>query len=182
MKVTPLDLEGLLLLEPTIFGDDRGFFLESYNLERYQAAGISDPFVQDNHSRAVQGTLRGLHFQTRPGQGKLMRVTRGKIFDVAVDIRPDSPTFGRWSGCELDAESHRQLWVPVGFAHGFCVLSDVAEVLYKVTSVYNPETEKGFRWDDPTVGVEWPVEAPLLSERDQNAPTFEACQSSFVRS
>ena len=152
--------------------DARGFFFESYHEPRYREAGIDCNFVQDNHARSVRGTLRGLHFQSHPGQAKLLRVASGRIFDVAVDIRPDSPTFGRWSGVYLDAEDHTQFFVPVGFAHGYCVVSDVADVLYKTSNVYDPATETGFAWNDPEVGVEWPVDAPLLSERDLRAESF----------
>jgi dTDP-4-dehydrorhamnose 3,5-epimerase len=172
MHVEELSLSGLKLIRPRIFEDQRGFFLESYNFERYAAAGIDCVFVQDNHSRSVKGTLRGLHYQASPGQAKLLRVAAGRIFDVAVDIRPESPTFGKWDGVVLDGESHQQLFIPVGFAHGFCVLSDSADVLYKVSSVYVAATERGIRYDDPEIGVAWPVEAPIVSERDRNAESF----------
>ncbi|HEY3495148.1 MAG TPA: dTDP-4-dehydrorhamnose 3,5-epimerase [Polyangiaceae bacterium] len=172
MEVTALPLAGLLLLKPKVFRDARGFFVETYNQVRYREAGVAPEFVQDNHSLSGQGTLRGLHYQSSPGQAKLIRVARGRIFDVAVDIRPDSPTFGRWHGVYLDAEEHLQLFVPVGFAHGFCIVSESAEVLYKVSNVYDPKTETGFRWNDPDVGVEWPIGEPLLSKRDQEAESF----------
>ena len=172
MQVEELGLSGLSLLKPRIFEDQRGFFLESYNFERYAKAGIDCVFVQDNHSRSVQGTLRGLHYQSSPGQAKLLRVGSGRIFDVAVDIRPASPTFGKWKAVVLDAESHHQLFIPVGFAHGFCVLSDTADVLYKVSSVYVPATECGIRYDDPEIGVAWPIENPIVSERDKTAESF----------
>ena len=181
MNVTPLRLSGLLLLEPKVFRDPRGFFFEPYNRERYRAAGIPDEFVQDNHSSSVRGTLRGMHFQTSPGQAKLVRVGRGKIYDVAVDIRPSSPTFGQWDGVELDSDSHRQIFVPVGFAHGFCVLSEQAEVLYKVTNVYDPKTESGFLWNDPEVGIRWPVKEPVVSERDLQAQTFATLRARLGR-
>lgn len=174
MEVTSLPLSGLLLLKPKVFRDARGFFVETYSEPRYRAAGIDCGFVQDNHSRSSRGTLRGLHYQSAPGQAKLIRVGLGRIFDVAVDLRPESPTFGRWFGAELDAEEHAQLFIPVGFAHGFCVLSEVAEVLYKVSSVYDAKTEVGLRWDDPDIGVKWPVSEPLLSERDKTAESFAA--------
>ena len=174
VKVVAGELDGLLLIQPQVFGDERGFFLESYNASRYRAAGIEAAFVQDNHSRSVRGTLRGLHYQSSPGQAKLVRVTQGRVFDVAVDIRPGSPSLGRWVGVELDAETHRQLFIPVGFAHGFCVLSDVAEVQYKVSSVYDSSTECSIRYDDPDLGVRWPTEEPLLSARDQSAESFAA--------
>jgi dTDP-4-dehydrorhamnose 3,5-epimerase len=163
-------LEGLVLIEPQVFGDERGFFVETFSQEAWRELGVDADFVQHNHSRSSEGTLRGLHFQTSPGQAKLLRCPRGKIFDVAVDLRSDSPTYGKWEGYVLDDEKHRQLFVPVGFAHGFCVLSDVADVTYLVSSLYDPETEAGIRWNDPEVGVEWPVEAPLLSQRDIDAP------------
>ena len=169
MVVEPLALPGLLLVKPTVHRDARGYFVESYSAPRYQKAGIDVVFVQDNHSRSAKGTLRGMHFQTVPGQAKLVRVATGRIFDVAVDIRPGSPTFGRWEGVFLDAEQHWQLYVPVGFAHGFCVVSKTADVLYKVSSPYDGATETGFRFDDPEVDIRWPVEHPILSARDQAA-------------
>lgn len=172
MQVRPLSLAGLKLIVPAVFRDSRGFFLESYNAPRYQQLGIDCKFVQDNHSRSARGTIRGMHFQKSPGQAKLLRVVSGRIYDVAVDIRPNSPTFGRWEGVYLDAADHCQLFVPVGFAHGFCVLSDFAEVLYKVSSPYDPVTESGFRFDDPEVGIPWPVDAPIVSDRDAQAPSF----------
>jgi dTDP-4-dehydrorhamnose 3,5-epimerase len=174
MKVIELELPGLRLIQPAVFGDERGFFLETYSLGRYIAAGIDVTFVQDNHSRSIKDTLRGLHYQSEPGQAKLVRVVVGSIFDVAVDIRPGSPTFGRWQGVELDAEKHEQLFVPVGFAHGFCVLSDVAEVVYKVTSPYDGKTECSINYADPDLAVAWPVPKPLLSARDQQAESFAA--------
>lgn len=172
MEVLDLKLRGLKLVKPRVFADERGFFMESYNFERYAKAGIDCEFVQDNHSRSVAGTIRGLHYQSTPGQAKLLRVVSGKIFDVAVDIRRDSPTFGQWQGVILDAESHHQLFVPVGFAHGFCVLSDTADVLYKVSSPYVAATECSIRFDDPEIGVAWPVQNPIVSERDRKAESF----------
>ncbi len=172
MKVLDLELSGLKLIQPDVFGDERGFFLETYSLGRYAAVGIDMPFVQDNHSRSVKGTLRGLHYQSQPGQSKLVRVVLGRIFDVAVDIRPRSPTFGRWLGVELDAEKREQLFVPVGFAHGFCVVSDFAEVEYKVSSPYDGKTECSIDYADPELAVAWPVPKPLLSARDQQAESF----------
>lgn len=163
-------LGGLALIEPQVFGDERGFFVETFSQDAWRELGVDAGFVQHNHSRSSAGTLRGLHFQTSPGQAKLLRCPRGKIFDVAVDLRKDSPTFGQWEGYVLDDEKHHQLYVPVGFAHGFCVLSEVADVTYLVSSLYDPETEAGIRWDDPQVGVEWPVSDPLLSQRDIEAP------------
>ena len=166
----PTDLDGLVLVEPDVYGDDRGFLLESYNAEAWREVGVETGFVQDNHSRSRRGTLRGLHFQLRPGQAKLVRCVRGRIWDVAVDLRRGSATHGRWEAYELDDSSHRQLFVPVGFAHGFCVLSEEADVAYKVSSYFDPETEAGIAWDDPDVGVEWPLSDPVLSERDRSAP------------
>ena len=164
-------IDGLVAIEPRVFGDERGFLLETYSAERWRELGVDATFVQENHSRSTQrGTLRGMHFQTAPGQGKLVRCPRGAIFDVAVDLRRDSPTFGQWEGHVLDDETHRQLWVPVGFGHGFQVLSEVADVTYKLTSLYDPATEAGIAWDDPEVAVEWPLADPLLSERDKTAP------------
>lgn len=163
-------LDGLVLLEPQVFGDERGFFVETFSKEAWAELGVDAEFVQHNHSRSGKGILRGLHFQTDPGQAKLLRCARGAIFDVAVDLRRDSPTYGQWEGYVLDDERHRQLFVPVGFAHGFVVLSDVADVAYLVSSVYDPATEAGIAWDDPEVGVEWGVEDPVLSERDKTAP------------
>jgi dTDP-4-dehydrorhamnose 3,5-epimerase len=178
VNIERLPLAGLLAITPRVFGDPRGFFLESYRERDYREAGVDVAFVQDNHSRSTRGTLRGLHFQTSPGQAKLVRCVRGAIWDVAVDIRRDSPTFGKWYGLELDGESHRQLYVPVGFAHGFCVLSESADVLYKVSSYYDAATEQGFLWNDPDVGVQWPIADPLLSKRDVEAPRFkDVCAS-----
>ncbi len=181
MRVEDLGLDGLKLIVPIAYGDDRGFFLESYNRERYRAAGIEVEFVQDNHSRSKRGTLRGLHYQSDPGQAKLMRVGAGRIFDVAVDIRPDSPTFGQWEGVYLDAETHAQLLIPVGFAHGFCVLSDFADVLYKVSSVFEPKTDRTISWCDPDIAIDWPVAEPILSERDRDAPTLADYRRSAQR-
>jgi dTDP-4-dehydrorhamnose 3,5-epimerase len=171
MDVLETRLEGPVLLAPRVFGDDRGFFLETWRAEDWARAGVDGRFVQDNHSRSRRGTLRGIHFQRHPGQGKLVRCVRGTIWDVVVDLRRDSETFGRWEAVELDDVEHRQLWIPVGFGHGFCVLSDVADVVYKCTSLFDPATEAGFRWDDPDVGIDWPADVePLLSERDRTAP------------
>ncbi|HMU27546.1 MAG TPA: dTDP-4-dehydrorhamnose 3,5-epimerase [Solirubrobacterales bacterium] len=165
-------LEGLALIEPQVFGDERGFFVETFSRDAWRELGVEADFVQHNHSRSSKGTLRGLHFQTSPGQAKLLRCPRGKIFDVAVDLRRDSATYGKWEGYVLDDEKHHQLYVPVGFAHGFCVLSELADVTYLVSSLYDPETEAGIRWNDPEIGVEWPVGEPLLSQRDIEAPTL----------
>jgi dTDP-4-dehydrorhamnose 3,5-epimerase len=166
----PTKLEGVALLEPEVHGDSRGFMVETYRRGTWGELGVDAEFVQQNHSRSSRGTLRGLHFQTTPGQAKLVRCARGAIFDVAVDLRRGSPTFGQWEGEVLDDEAHRQLYVPVGFAHGFAVLSDEADVCYLLSNLYDPTTEAGIAWDDPDVGVEWPVEDPLLSERDRAAP------------
>jgi dTDP-4-dehydrorhamnose 3,5-epimerase len=169
-RVLETKLDGVVLLEPEVHGDERGFLLESYRAEDWHDAGVEAEFVQDNNSRSARGILRGLHFQTSPGQAKLVRASSGRIFDVAVDLRRDSPTFGGWEGHELDDLSHRQMYVPVGFAHGFCVLSDLADVQYKLSSPYDPATEAGIAWDDPEVGVEWPLSDPQTSERDRTAP------------
>lgn len=166
----PTKLDGVVLLEPQVHGDERGFMVETFRRGAWAELGVDVELVQHNHSRSARGTLRGLHFQTEPGQAKLVRCPRGRIFDVAVDLRRDSPTFGQWEGHELDDERHRQLFVPAGFGHGFAVLSDVADVAYQLSSLYDPATEAGIAWDDPDVGVEWPVEDPLLSERDKVAP------------
>ena len=165
-------LDGVVLVEPEVLGDSRGFLVETYRRDTWAELGIEVEFVQHNHSRSAKGTLRGLHFQTEPGQAKLVRCPRGQVFDVAVDLRRDSPTFGRWEGHVLDDESHRQLFVPAGFGHGFAVLSDLADVTYLLSSTYDPATEAGIAWDDPEVGVEWPVAEPLLSDRDKAAPTL----------
>ncbi len=163
-------LDGLVLIEAKAFGDERGFFLESFREDAWREFGVDADFVQENHSRSGKGILRGLHFQTTPGQAKLLRCVRGAIWDVAVDLRRDSPTYGQWEGYELSDENARQFFVPIGFAHGFCVLSDVADVTYKVSSYYDAETESGVAWNDPDVAVEWPVAEPLTSERDTKAP------------
>ncbi len=169
MTVRETSLPGLLVVEPRVFEDARGFFLERFHAPRYAEHGIGG-LVQDNHSRSERGVLRGLHFQRRHPQGKLVEVARGRIWDVAVDLRPGSATFGQWEGVELDDTSRRQLWVPAGFGHGFCVLSDVADVLYSCTDVYRPGDEGGVAWDDPDLGIEWPVDAPVLSAKDQSWP------------
>jgi dTDP-4-dehydrorhamnose 3,5-epimerase len=170
-------LDGLVLLEPVVHGDDRGFLVETFSEQAWREAGVDVEFVQDNHSRSSGGILRGLHFQASPGQAKLVRCLRGRIWDVAVDLRRDSPTFGRWEGFELDDVRHRQLFIPKGFAHGFCVLGDIADVHYKLSTYYDPATESGFRWDDPDVGVEWPIDDPQVSERDANAPRLAEIQT-----
>lgn len=169
MKITITAIPGVLLIRPKVFGDSRGFFLESFHAARYAEAGILGPFVQDNHSRSAKGVLRGLHFQKQYPQGKLVYVTSGTIFDVAVDIRKGSPTFGRWVGAILSAEEHEQFYVPAGFAHGFAVLSDSADFHYKCTDYYHPEDEGSLRWDDPDIGIQWPINEPILSAKDANA-------------
>ena len=174
MKFQPTALPDVILVEPAVFRDDRGFFLETYHQKRYADGGIPDLFVQDNHSYSTRGTLRGLHAQLRQPQGKLVRAVQGEIFDVAVDIRPDSPTFGRWVGEILSGDNYRQLWVPPGFAHGFCVLSETAHVQYKCTDFYVRDDEIGIVWNDPGIGIDWPVAEPLLSPKDRDAPTLEA--------
>ncbi len=167
-----MKLLGLVRYTPRIFFDERGFFLESYNQPLYQKLGVEVSFVQDNLSFSKRGTVRGLHFQSQPGQAKLISCLEGRIWDVAVDIRPDSPTFGAWEGIFLDSEAREQFFIPSGFAHGFCVLSETALVQYKVSSVYNPVTECSIRWNDPTLAIEWPVIYPILSPRDQTNPLF----------
>jgi dTDP-4-dehydrorhamnose 3,5-epimerase len=163
-------LGGVILIEPVVHGDERGFMLESYSRGAWQELGVDVDFVQHNHSRSRRGTLRGIHFQTEPGQAKLVRCPRGEILDVAVDLRRGSPTYGQWEAHVLDDVKHRQLFVPVGFGHGFAVLSEVADVAYQVSSYYDPATEAGIAWDDPDIAVDWQVAEPLLSERDKKAP------------
>lgn len=176
MNVTPTAIPDVLILEPKVFGDSRGFFFESFNQRSFEAAiGGAVPFVQDNHSRSGRGVLRGLHYQIEQPQGKLVRVVAGAVFDVAVDIRPGSPTFGRWVGVELTADNKRQLWIPPGLAHGFLVLSDTAEFLYKTTDFYAPAAERCIVWNDPVLGIRWPItEPPTLSERDAAGLSFTA--------
>lgn len=166
MTIIETSLPGVLLITPKVFGDARGFFMETFRRDVCGDAGIP-ALVQDNHSRSVRGTLRGLHFQHPHGQGKLIRVMHGVVFDVVVDVRRGSPAFGRWEGYELSDDNKRQLWVPPGFAHGFCVLSDTADFLYKCSDYYHPETEKTLLWNDPEVGIEWPITDPILSEKDR---------------
>jgi dTDP-4-dehydrorhamnose 3,5-epimerase len=174
MKATPLAIRDVYLIEPQVFGDDRGFFFESFNHARFEAAiGREVRFVQDNHSKSARGVLRGLHFQEPNPQGKLVRVTQGEVFDVAVDIRQDSPTFGAWVGDVLSADNKKQLWIPEGLAHGFLVLSEAAEFLYKTTDYYAPAHEGCIRWDDPTLAIKWPLDGvPALSSKDQNGLLF----------
>ena len=170
MKVEKTKLDGLLIITPEIFEDERGFFLESYNKEKYRKAGINFEFVQDNHSRSNKGVLRGLHYQKTQPQGKLVRVTKGEVFDVAVDIRQNSPTFGQWESVTLTEQNKIQFWVPPGFAHGFLVLSDTADFQYKCTDYYNPNDEGCISWEDTDLGIEWPINNPKLSKKDACAP------------
>lgn len=167
MKVTRTKLAGVLVIEPDVFGDDRGYFLETWAHKRYMEIGIAEQFVQDNVSMSRRGILRGLHLQHPWGQGKLVHVVQGEVFDVAVDVRTDSPTFGQWVGATLSAENHLQVYIPPGFAHGFCVTSDVALFSYKCTEAYHRETELGVAWNDPDLGIEWPVTNPMVSAKDQ---------------
>ena len=179
MTLTRIETEipDLILLEATAHGDERGFLSESFREDAWAEHGVEGPFIQENHSRSSGGILRGLHFQLRPGQAKLVRCVRGAIWDVAVDLRRDSPTYKRWESALLSDENHRQLFVPVGFAHGFCVMSEVADVSYKLTSYYDPDTEAGVKWDDPDIAVKWPIQHPQLSDRDQLAPALSEVES-----
>src|SRR3954467_3634733 len=181
MEVRPTRIDGPVLLAPRVLGDERGFFVETWRAGDWGRHGIPDTFVQDNHSRSRRGTLRGIHFQTHPGQGKLVRCARGRIWDVVVDLRRSSPTFGEWEAVELDDERGYQLWIPIGFGHGFCVLSDVADFVYKCTAYYDPATESGIRFDDPEVGIEWPLamDEMLYSERDRTAPRLSETSFRF---
>lgn len=173
MQVEHTPIEGLLIVTPTVHADRRGFFFESYNEVRFREIGIDLDWMQDNHVRSTKNTVRGLHFQRGRGQAKLVRCVRGRVWDVAVDIRPGSPTMGRWHGVELSEDNKKMFFIPVGFAHGYAVLSDEAEALYKCSNVYDPELEDGIVWNDPDLAVEWPVAAPILSRRDQDAQTFK---------
>jgi dTDP-4-dehydrorhamnose 3,5-epimerase len=171
MQRLPTRLDGLVLLAPTVHGDERGFFVETWREDAWGAHGVPSDFVQDNHSRSRRGTVRGIHFQTHPGQGKLVRCARGAVLDVVVDLRRGSDSFGEWEAAELDDVHGHQLWIPIGFGHGFCVLSETADFVYKCTNYYDAATESGIRFDDPDVGIEWPADIELLySERDRNAP------------
>jgi dTDP-4-dehydrorhamnose 3,5-epimerase len=172
VRVVPTAIPEILILEPDVHIDGRGFFLETYHADRYREHGIPGPFVQDNHSRSLAGTLRGLHLQLRRPQGKLIRVIEGEILDVAVDVRRGSPTFGRWVSVALTAENFKQVYIPPGFAHGFCVVSPVAQVEYKCTDVYDPSSELGVAWNDPALAIAWPMTQPLLSIRDAHHPTL----------
>lgn len=170
MRVTETELPGVLLIEPDVFGDERGFFMETWNRDRYAASGLPETFVQDNLSRSAKGVLRGLHFQNPGAQGKLVQVLAGAVFDVVVDIRRGSPTFGKWVGETLSADDRRQLWAPPDFAHGFCVISETADFMYKCSTPYRPEDEHVIHFGDPEIGIEWPVADPILSDRDHAAP------------
>tara|TARA_B110000196_G_scaffold108978_1_gene94455 strand:+ start:3000 stop:3527 length:528 start_codon:yes stop_codon:yes gene_type:complete len=174
MKVSKSPIGGLIIIEPKVFRDSRGLFYEVYSESRYKEHGVSARFVQDNHSVSEKGVLRGLHYQVNPGQDKLVRVVRGEIFDVAVDIRKGSSTYGKWWGLSLSKANSLQLYIPVGFAHGFCVLSDSAEVLYKCSDYYSPQSERGIMWNDPDLAIDWPIENPILSEKDIEYPNFAA--------
>ncbi|MDO4906477.1 dTDP-4-dehydrorhamnose 3,5-epimerase [Neisseria sp.] len=174
MQITDTVIPDVKIIQPKVFGDERGFFLETFEKNRYrEMLGIEADFVQDNHSRSQKGVLRGLHFQTENPQGKLVRCVRGEVFDVAVDIRPDSPTFGKWAGVILNEENKTQFWIPPGLAHGFAVLSDTADFEYKCTDFYNPKAEGCLIWNDPAVGIDWPLQNPLLSAKDQQGKTLE---------
>lgn len=173
MKIVKLELEGAMIVEPDVFPDDRGYFMETYQQNRYRENGIDVTFVQDNLSYSIKGTLRGLHFQHPHPQAKLVQVLQGEVFDVIVDVRRGSPTFGHWSAVGLSEENHRQLFVPKGFAHGYCVLSDNAVFSYKCSDFYVPECEKGVLWSDPDIGVDWPITTPMLSEKDRRYPILK---------
>ncbi len=175
MRITATELPDVLVIEPKVFGDERGFFFEAYNEQRFiEATGIHVHFVQDNHSRSARGVLRGLHYQLPEPQGKLVRVSRGAVWDVAVDLRRNAPSFRAWFGMELSEDNKRSLWIPPGFGHGFLAISDVADVLYKTTALYNAECDRTLRWDDPDIGVDWPLDgrSPVLSAKDSTAPAL----------
>jgi dTDP-4-dehydrorhamnose 3,5-epimerase len=174
MKVSQTELDGVLLIEPTVHHDARGRFFESYAKEKYRAVGIQEDFVQDNQSLSNKNVLRGLHYRIAPEQSKMVRVVKGEVFDVVVDIRKSSPTFGKWQSFILSGTNHLQLYVPVGFAHGFCVLSDKMEFLYKVSEYYSGEKEKGLIWNDPDIGIDWPISDPILSDKDKNNPRLRS--------
>ncbi|ETW98506.1 MAG: dTDP-4-dehydrorhamnose 3,5-epimerase [Candidatus Entotheonella factor] len=180
MKVMPTSLPGVLLIQPRVFSDPRGFFMETWQAHRYQLEGIPGRFVQDNYSCSTRGVLRGLHYQLKHPQGKLVYVLQGEVFDVAVDIRQGSPTFGHWTSAVLSGKNHHQLYIPAGFAHGFCVLSETAHFLYKCTDFYEPGDEYGLRWDDPSLGINWPLSAPQLSEKDGQYPTLDSVAQEYL--
>jgi len=182
MKVTQTSLPGVLRLEPQVFGDDRGFFMETYQAARYADRGIPGAFIQDNLSRSAKGTLRGLHFQEPKGQGKLVQVLRGAVYDVAVDVRRGSPTFGKWIAEELSDANRHQLWIPPGFAHGFVVLSDAADFFYKCTELYAPECERAIAWNDPDLGIRWPIATPRLSAKDAAGVRLRDIEKKLVKS
>jgi dTDP-4-dehydrorhamnose 3,5-epimerase len=179
VNVRPASIPDVLVLEPKVYGDARGFFMESWNARGFAAAGIDAAFVQDNHSRSARGVLRGLHYQLRQPQGKLVRVVSGEIWDVAVDLRRSSPSFGRWTGEKLDAASHRMLWIPPGFAHGFLVLSEQADVLYKASDYYAPEHERSLLWNDPALGIDWPLDGalPVMTDKDRRGQPLTAAET-----
>lgn len=178
MNVSPTEIPEVKLVEPTVFGDDRGFFFESWNAREFSAAGIAEAFVQDNHSRSARQVLRGLHYQIKQPQGKLVRAIAGEVFDVAVDLRSSSPTFGKWVGVTLSAQNKRMLWIPRGFAHGFVVVSEYAEVFYKATDYWAPEHERTVAWDDPTLAIDWPLGGePTLSGKDANGASFAEAET-----
>ena len=185
LRVESVHLGDVKVIVPEVFEDHRGFFMEAYRADRFRELGITDPFVQDNHSGSVKGVVRGLHFQWDPAIAKLMRVAYGTAFLVAVDIRKGAPTFGEWFGLEVSAENRKQVWAPAGFARGFCALSNFAEIQYKCTGIYNPKCESGIRWDDPEIGIKWPIETPILSKKDAQAPLLaewvERPESDFFR-
>ena len=181
MQVIEGKLAGIKIIRPQVFGDDRGFLFESYSAPAYATAGIDAVFVQDNHCHSIKGTLRGVHYQSQPGQAKLVRVVLGRIWDVAVDIRPGSPTFGRWAAVELDDKAREQLFLPIGFAHGFCVLSEAAEIEYKLSAPYDAKTECALDYADPELAIEWPIAQPLLSARDLQAESFASFRARVGR-
>jgi len=178
-KFRETEIRGVYIIEPKVFGDERGYFMETYNYEDFKSAGLDMVFVQDNQSKSKKGVLRGLHFQKKYPQGKLVRVTKGEVFDVAVDLRTESESYGKWVGAILNEENKKQFYVPKGFAHGFLVLSEEAEFVYKCTEVYHPEDEGGIRWDDPEINVDWKIENPMISEKDEKAPLFKDINFTF---
>lgn len=181
MEVVKTPIEGVLLIKPKVFGDNRGYFVETWQKKRYEEAGIDFPFVQDNHSKSTKGILRGLHFQKKHPQGKLVTVSLGEVFDVAVDIRKDSPTFGKWFGAILSDKNQQQLWIPPGMAHGFVVLSEVAHFHYKCTDYYHPDDEGSIKWDDPEIGIDWPIDfEPLVSSKDGVAHSFNDLKKALL--
>lgn len=179
LKFIETDIPGVMIIEPAVFNDDRGYFLETYHYKKYSEKGLDINFVQDNHSHSVKGTLRGLHYQLNHAQGKLMYAVKGEIFDVAVDIRRGSPDFGKWTGVMLSDKNKRQLYVPPGFAHGFCVLSDEADIIYKCTDFYAPDDEYGIIWNDPEIGIDWPITNPVLSDKDSAFNTLPNIPEAF---